>query len=134
MSTHILTQQHAAIANKACPWGPYIPFYTGRVDNPTPAPKGQLPPPTFDAATLIPIFATRGFSAEDLVAMVGAHSVGTNLSHVPFDTTPGALDSTTYFTEVLLGNAPTILPSDHSLAFYPETTYDWQEYARDQKA
>lgn len=120
------------MANKACPWGPYIPFYTGRTDNPTPAPTGQIPPATFNASQLVDIFANRTFTAKDLAALVGSHSCGANLAYIPFDTTPGIMDSPTYYTEVLRGDAPTILASDKSLALDPLTTGQWQEYARDQ--
>lgn len=122
------------MANKACPWGPFIPFYIGRRDNPTPAPLFELPPPTSNASTLVQVFGAKGFTSEDLVALVGSHSCGGNLSGFNFDTTVGVMDSPTYYTEVLRGDAPTILPSDKSLALDPQTTDDWQEYARDQYA
>lgn len=67
-------------------------------------------------------FQARNFSAIDLVALVGAHSCGGNLTFVPFDTTPGELDSPNYYTEVLTGSAPTILASDKSLALDASTT------------
>ncbi|KAF3764259.1 heme peroxidase [Cryphonectria parasitica EP155] len=121
-----------SIANKACPWGPFIPFYVGRHDNPTPAPEYQMPGAYSNASTLIAEFAARGFSVTDLVALVGAHSVGGDLWRKPFDTTPGVMDSPTYYTEVLVGNAPSILYSDKSLALDPASTDDWQLYARDQ--
>lgn len=71
---------------------------------------------------MIHAFQTRNFTARDLVALVGAHGCGVNLSHVPFDTTPGELDSPTYYTEVLVGNSPATIQSDKYLAFYSETT------------
>lgn len=123
-----------AIANKACPWGPYIPFYTGRLDNATAAPIGQLPFDTSDTTSLIDVFSTRNFTMEDLVALVGAHSCGANLSYAPFDTTPGVMDSPVYYTEVLRGNAPAALLVDKSLAFSPLTSAEWQQYSVDQNA
>lgn len=80
------------------------------------------------------IFQDKGFSADDLVALVGAHSCGANSSYIPFDTTPGVLDSPTYYTEVLVGSAPLILHSDKSLALSNLTTNEWQQYARSQIA
>lgn len=124
----------AAIANRACPKGVCLPFYVGRKDRDVPSPLGQIPPPTAPAPGLIRGFARRNFTSDDLVALVGAHSVGSNLSFVPFDTSPGVMDSTTYYSEVLIGDAPTTLPSDKSLSTYSETTDAWQEYARDQWA
>lgn len=121
-----------AIAVKSCPWGPYIPFYVGRKDNPTPARPDQIPSPFTDAPDLIQMFGAKGFSVVDLVALVGSHSVGGNLSHVPFDDTPGVMDSTTYYTQKLVGSAPATLPSDKFLALDPASTDFWQLYARDQ--
>lgn len=79
------------------------------------------------------VFGKRGFAFGDVVALVGAHSCGANLSYFPFDTTPGILDSTTYYTEVMIGRAPAILQSDKNLALSPLTTNYWQQYARDQE-
>lgn len=112
----------AALANKACPYGPYIPFYIGRKDKAVACPTGQIPPGTATAQMLVKGFAARNFTARDVVAMVGAHSCGANLSYVPFDTSFGVMDSPTYYTEVLTGEAPTTLPSDKSLAFDSLTT------------
>lgn len=75
-----------------------------------------------DAPDLVKAFQARNFSSIDLVALVGSHSCGGNRSFVPFDTTPGEMDSPTYYTEVLTGSAPTILPSDKALALDPSTT------------
>lgn len=121
-----------ALANKACPYGPYIPFYTGRTDNPTPAPQRQIPPPNFDAPKLIGMFANKGFSSTDLVALLGAHSAAYNLTGAPFDTTPSKLDSGTYYKEVLTGDTDAILFSDHSVATYSQTERDWLDFAHSQ--
>lgn len=121
-----------AVANKACPYGPFIPFYTGRTDNPRPAPERQLPPPFFDAPQLISAFAKKGFSSRDLVALVGAHSAAVNATGAPMDSSPGKLDSCTYYTQVLNREAPAVLFSDFSLATYQETQGDWLAYAKDQ--
>lgn len=121
-----------AIANKACPWGPFIPFYVGRRDSRYPGTPGQLPSAITSAKDLLEIFGKKGFSPVDLVALLGAHSVGGNLSRVPFDHTPDKMDSPQYYSEVLLGEAPTILPSDKFVALDPVTTSIWQLYARDQ--
>lgn len=79
-------------------------------------------------------FAARGFSVEDLVAFVGAHGVGSNLSGVPFDTTPGVMDGWNFYTEVLTGAAPVSLPSDVKLASDPISSSEFQEYARSQNS
>lgn len=123
-----------AIGNKACRDGPYTPFYTGRTDNPTAAVQGQLPPPTLDAPTLISVFAGRGFTSDELVALVGAHSAGKNHTGVPFDTSVGTLDSWTYYSETRDLYAPATLPSDFFLSQYGETRDSWNVYAASQEA
>lgn len=95
---------------------------------------GQLPPPVLPAPTLINVFAGRGFSADELVALVGAHSAGKNHTGVPFDTTVGELDSWTYYTETRDGGAPTTLPSDFFLSQYGQTRDSWNVYAVSQEA
>lgn len=80
------------------------------------------------------IFQKKGFSAEDLVALMGAHSCGANSLYIPFDSTPGVMDSPTFYTEVLVGNAPDIIYADKSLALSNLTTNEWQQYARSQRA
>lgn len=79
------------------------------------------------------MFSRKGFSPRELVALVGAHSAATNLTDAPFDTTPGKLDSCTYYTEVLLREAPAVLFSDNSLATSPETEPDWHVFAHSQE-
>ncbi|PSR97237.1 heme peroxidase [Coniella lustricola] len=106
----------ASIANKACPYGPFIPFYVGRRDRQYAAPLNQLPSATTSAKDMLNIFARKGFSPEDLVALTDE------------------MDSPKYYTEVLLGSAPAILPSDKHLALDPATTNIWQLYARSQYA
>ncbi|KAI7773923.1 hypothetical protein LA080_009639 [Diaporthe eres] len=123
-----------AIGNKACRYGPYTPFYIGRTDNPVAALEGQLPPSILPAPTLISVFAARGFTDDELVALVGAHSAGKNHTGVPFDTTVGELDSWTYYTETRDGGAPTTLPSDFFLSQYGQTRDSWNVYAVSQEA
>lgn len=95
---------------------------------------GQLPPPFFDAQTLLRIFGAKGFTSDELVALVGAHSAGRNHTGTPFDTTVGKLDSPTYYGETRDGFAPTSLPSDLSLALDPSTRDAWNEYSVSQAA
>lgn len=66
------------------------------------------------------------------MAFVGAHSVGSNLSGVPFDTTPGIMDGSNFYTEVLTGAAPVSLASDIGLSTNPISSSEFQEYARSQ--
>lgn len=105
----------------------------GRADssaaNPTAIPGGNS-----NATSLVAAFAARGFTGGDLVALVGAHSAGKNLSGAAFDTTVGALDSPTFYGEVLGGGAPAVLPSDQSLAADDATRADWVEYRDSQRS
>lgn len=98
------------------------------------APKNQVPPPFLDAPTLVNIFGAKGFTSDNLVALVGAHSAGRNHTGTPFDTTVGELDSFTYYSETRDGFAPTTLPSDFSLSQDPATRDAWNEYAASQRA
>lgn len=123
-----------AIGNKACPGGPYTPFYIGRKDNATAPPLGQVPAPTFDAQTMIKIWGARGFTSDELVALVGAHSAGKNRTGVPFDTSVGELDSWTYYSETRDLYAPATLPSDFFLSQYGQTRDSWNVYAASQEA
>lgn len=95
---------------------------------------GQLPPPILSAPQLISLFQSKGFTADELVALVGAHSAGKNHTGVPFDTTVGELDSWTYYSETRDGYAPTTLPSDFFLSQYGETRDSWNVYAASQEA
>lgn len=105
----------------------------GRTDNSTANPTA-IPGPNTNATTLIAGFAAKGFSSEDLVALVGSHSAGRNLSGTPFDTTVDELDSSTFYGETLNGTAPVSLFSDQSLATDEVTAADWIQYRDNQTA
>jgi hypothetical protein len=67
------------------------------------------------------LFSSKGFSAIDLVALIGAHTAGRQRTTDPsranqtFDTTPGRWDNK-FFQETQNGKAPFILQSDKALA------------------
>jgi hypothetical protein len=67
------------------------------------------------------LFASKGFSAVDLVALIGAHSTGKQFSTDPsksstsFDSSPGKWDNE-FYTETRKGKAPFTLQSDKALA------------------
>lgn len=82
---------------------------------------------------MIEAFGRRGFTPTDLVALVGAHSAGKNLTGASFDATPGRLDSCEYYTAVLTREAEAVLFSDHSLATFPVTEPYWHVYAHSQE-
>ncbi|KAF5194914.1 Ascorbate peroxidase [Thalictrum thalictroides] len=56
--------------------GPVIPVQLGRVDSKVPDPEGKLPEESLDAFGLKQCFLGKGFSAQELVALSGAHTLG----------------------------------------------------------
>lgn len=112
---------YLAHAIKTCPGGPTVPVKVGRKDSSTANPTGVLPTPNQSAAELMRLFASKGFSAIDLVALIGAHTAGRQRTTDPsragqtFDTTPGEWDNK-FFKETRNGQAPFVLKSDKALA------------------
>ncbi|KAK6912570.1 hem peroxidase [Dillenia turbinata] len=56
--------------------GPKIPIKLGRLDSVGPDPEGKLPPESLDASGLKQCFQKKGFSTRELVALSGAHTLG----------------------------------------------------------
>ncbi|KAL3655826.1 putative L-ascorbate peroxidase 6 [Castilleja foliolosa] len=56
--------------------GPKIPVRLGRVDATVPDPDGKLPEETLKASAMKQIFQKKGFSTQELVALSGAHTLG----------------------------------------------------------
>lgn len=56
--------------------GPNIPVQLGRLDVRIPDPQGKLPLESLDAPSLKKIFLKKGFSTQELVALSGAHTLG----------------------------------------------------------
>jgi manganese peroxidase len=85
-----------------CPGGPSVKTVVGRTDSSAASPTGVMPPgfgPGSDHDSLLALFQDKGFSAEDLAALVGAHSTSRNMSPQPQipanisqDSTPGIWD------------------------------------------
>jgi hypothetical protein len=67
------------------------------------------------------LFASKGFSAADLVALIGAHTAGkqfstnSSASGASFDSSPGTWDNS-FYKETRKGDAPFSLQSDRALA------------------
>lgn len=115
-----------------CPPSPTIRIKIGRKDSSQANPENQIPPPTLNAEQLVDVFQRKGFSRDELVALVGSHSAGVNRSGTSFDTTVTRLDSPTFYTQTVKGTAPSTLFSDRSLATDQNTRGQWQEYAGSQ--
>ena len=60
-----------------CPGGPRVKTFIGRNDSTISAPEGGLPDVFDSASNLSNLFAKMGFGAEDLAALLGAHSTST---------------------------------------------------------
>ncbi|KAF3447113.1 hypothetical protein FNV43_RR12293 [Rhamnella rubrinervis] len=56
--------------------GPSIPVSLGRLDSSEPDPEGKLPQESLDASGLKQCFQRKGLSTQDLVALSGAHTLG----------------------------------------------------------
>ncbi|KAI3468023.1 hypothetical protein Pfo_024686 [Paulownia fortunei] len=56
--------------------GPKIPVQLGRIDSMVADPDGKLPEESLNAAAMKQCFQKKGFSAQELVALSGAHTLG----------------------------------------------------------
>ncbi|PON81420.1 Ascorbate peroxidase [Trema orientale] len=56
--------------------GPTIPVALGRLDSKVPDPDGKLPQETLGASALKESFRRKGLSTQELVALTGAHTLG----------------------------------------------------------
>jgi hypothetical protein len=110
-----------AHAVATCPGGPVVQTLIGRKDATAACPDGQLPPANAGGDALLRRFAGAGFSAKDLAALIGAHTVSRQFVTAPVnigaaqDTTPGTWDIT-YFVETIRNTAPFRFVSDFNLA------------------
>ncbi|GIM10380.1 hypothetical protein Vretimale_14123 [Volvox reticuliferus] len=125
-----------AFAVRLC-GGPDIPLRVGRPVATSPDPPGRMPGENFSAEQLKANFAEKGFSAQEMVALSGAHTLGSK----------GFGDPTRFDNEYYLAllrrpwNNPNDsmasmigLPSDHVLPDDPECLPYIQRYAEDQDA
>ncbi|XWS72672.1 hypothetical protein CRYUN_Cryun02cG0060600 [Craigia yunnanensis] len=56
--------------------GPKIPVALGRLDSAEPDPEGKLPQESLDASGLKQCFQRKGFLTQELIALSGAHTLG----------------------------------------------------------
>ncbi|KAJ6461376.1 heme peroxidase, partial [Mycena sanguinolenta] len=127
----------------ACPGGPAVPAFIGRSPPLNIAPMGLLPSPEDPVATLVARFADMGISSRSMIALIGAHTTGTQQFVDPaeanstFDTTDDIWDtrfcghphpsSTLFLTDVqILGVVK--LDSDLAFAQDPTTSADFNRF------
>lgn len=137
-----LIQFGALTATVVCPGGPRIKSLVGRKDSSALPPEGLLPSPFQDAPALIDLFEAKTFTASDLVALVGAHTVSqqffvdTSKPGAPQDSTDGAWD-VKFYSETASSDTPdgvVKFPSDVSLSHDTSTSGTWQVFASSQGA
>lgn len=137
-----LVQTAAVTATVSCPGGPRIRHFVGRKDDGRPGPTGKLPLPEQDAQTLIDLFAAKTFTADGLVALVGAHTVARQRFvdpgryDAPQDSTPAVWDSA-FYAQTLGGDNETgvlIFHSDWSISGHEATKERFGEFAGDRKS
>ncbi|OTB06244.1 putative class II peroxidase [Hypoxylon sp. CI-4A] len=133
VSTADLIQFAAAAGIAACPGMPAITVMVGRTDSSTANAEDQIPSPTDDAATIVSAFAAKGFTATELVALIGAHSAAKDLNGNGLDSTVDEMDNT-FYTETADGTAPASLTSDQNLANGTDTSSDWTTFGSDASA
>jgi len=122
-----LIQFSAAVAVVTCPEGPTVQTFVGRNDSSTPAPPNLLPSVFASGESLYELFLAKGISAEELAALVGAHTcskeffVTANSPGIPQDTTPGIWD-VDFYGQTVQSTPPAgvfVFPSDSNLAAHP---------------
>jgi hypothetical protein len=150
-----MIQFAAAIAIAECPMGPTVSAWAGRKDSSTAAPVNSVPSSRDSVDKILAAFSAKGFSADDVVALLGTHSVAVQVNDDPsqagksLDSTPSTCD-TKFYTETKDGTAPYSLQSDklmsndtqvrllpllsYSAADFPQTAKTWTEFGDSQSA
>ncbi|KAJ4361857.1 hypothetical protein N0V83_010798 [Neocucurbitaria cava] len=134
-----MIQFAAATAISACPLGPKVQALVGRKDSSVAAPVGSVPSSKDPVDTILAAFSAKGFSAGDLVALLGTHSVALQFFDDPsqagksLDTTPDVYDMT-FYKETKAGTAPYSLQSDSLMSNDTQTSHSWDQFANDANA
>ncbi|KAK4100536.1 class II peroxidase [Parathielavia hyrcaniae] len=135
-----LVQLAATVAAVSCPLGPRVRSFVGRNDSAVPAPEGRLPDVRAGAAELVALFADKTVPLGELIALIGAHSVSTQLfvdlarAGAPQDTTPGVWDVLWYNQTISEPPPPGVFrfPSDVALSRYPGAQDFWAVFMNSQ--
>ncbi|KAJ6208662.1 ligninase LG6 precursor, partial [Bipolaris maydis] len=130
-----IVQFAGAMALSACPLGPQVTALVGRKDSAAAAPPNGLPRSSDSVQSILARFAAKGFSPQDVVALLGTHSIAIQFQDdparagTPLDSTPAICDIR-YFAETKAGTAPYSLRSDRLMSSAPETYRPWAVYAK----
>jgi hypothetical protein len=112
-----IIQFAAATAIAVCPLGPKVQALVGRRDSANAAPIGSVPSSRDPVSKILTAFGAKGFSADDVVALLGTHSVAVQVNDDPsqagksLDSTPSVYDNK-FYKETKDGTAPYSLQSD----------------------
>jgi hypothetical protein len=116
-----MIQFAAATAIAVCPLGPTVRALVGRKDSAVAAPEGSVPSSRDPVNKILSAFSAKGISADDLVALLGTHSVAVQVNDDPsqagksLDSTPSVYD-TKFYKETKDGTAPYSLQSDKQMS------------------
>lgn len=116
-----MIQFAGAIAISSCPLGPRVRALVGRKDGTDAAPVGSVPSSKDSVDKILSAFSAKGLSTDDVVALLGTHSIAVNVNDDPsqagkgLDSTPGIYDMT-FYKETAEGTAPYSLQSDKLFA------------------
>lgn len=116
-----MIQFAAAVAISSCPLGPSVRALIGRIDSNVAAPVNSVPSSRDPVDKILAAFAAKGFSPEDVVALLGTHSVAVQVNDDPsqagksLDSTPGVYD-VKFYSETKEGRAPYSLQSDRLMS------------------
>jgi hypothetical protein len=130
--------QHATVT---CPQGPRIVFFAGRKDSTQAAPPNLVPDVHDTAQNLIDLMMDKTINAQDLTALLGAHSAAKEFhvdvetpAGIEIDTTPGIWDTGFYNETLQESPSPGVFrfPSDDVLSKSENMTAIWQGFVGQQ--
>ncbi|KAH7364132.1 heme peroxidase [Rhexocercosporidium sp. MPI-PUGE-AT-0058] len=120
-----MLQMATSVATLMCLGGPKVPTFVGRKDSAAPKPHDKLPDAHGSGDSLFALFQAKGFTANELAALLGAHSASKafNQPDIVFgtskDDTPGIWDVHYYSNTLKPVVGMASFQADFNLASYP---------------